>query len=119
MAMFPCAVGLHRYGGAQSSAYLGIVNGAASARSKLRLCPLHYKTIREYVETNLELAAIGEVNQIDDQATPKFCCSNYERNQSHTLYANLYVRGEDPRSYWGLACDDHAAAFATVGQIDV
>jgi hypothetical protein len=119
MAMFPCAVGLHRYGGAQSSAYLGIVNGAQSARSKLRLCPTHYKAIRDFCETNLELAAIGEINQIDDRANPKFCCSQYSVDQHHTLYANLYVRGDDPRSYWGLACDDHAAAFAQVGQIEV
>jgi len=119
MAMFPCAVGLHRYGGAQSSAYLGIVNGATSARSKLRLCGTHFKAIREFVETNLELAAVGEINQIPEDAAPPFCCSKYSDRVHHTLYANLYVRGEEPRAYWGLACEDHAAAFAQIGQIDV
>ena len=119
MAMFPCAVGLHRYGGAQSSAYLGIVNGVTSARSKLRLCPTHYKTVLDYVETNLQLAAIGEINQIEDDGHPPICCPKYNDQEHHTLYANMYTRGNDPYAYWGLACDDHAAAFATVGQIDV
>lgn len=117
MALFPCAVGLHRYAGRQQSAYLGIVNGSISTREKLRLCSVHFVELRAFLEEHLELAAIGDTTKSDDHSPAPKCCEKWSTEGGFTVYANLYPAGEEQHQFWALMCADHMPLFAERAQI--
>jgi asparagine synthetase A len=119
MAVFPCAVGSHRYAGPQQTLYLGLVNNQTSARSKLRVCPQHAQEWKDYLEENLRLSSVGEVMHVDESDTLEHCQFCEAKDRDSTVYAHLYIRGEDPRRYWGLVCDKHALMFAARGEIGI
>jgi hypothetical protein len=117
MAVFPCAVGSHRYGGRQQSAYLSIVNGSVSTREKLRLCGNHFVNLFEWLESNTQLIAIGDVSRLDDKEPLTACCTDLIAREAFTAYAKIYPTGDEPREYVALLCADHVAPFAQQAQI--
>jgi hypothetical protein len=117
MGVFPCAVGSHRYGGRQQMAYLSIVNGSVSNRERLRLCGHHFMNLVEWLESNTQLIAIGEITQIDDKDPLTTCCDQYGVGDRFTAYAKVYPTGEDPREYCALLCAYHVLLFAERAQI--
>lgn len=119
MALFPCAVGLHRYAGPQSSAYLGIVSGSQSARSKLRLCTRHTSDWIDYLEGLFVLAAIGDVTQTENELVDMGCASCGALDPSWNAFANVYQRGQEPRVYFAALCDGHVADFCERASIAI
>ena len=117
MGVYPCAVGSHRYGGRQQMAYLSIVNGSVSTRERLRLCANHFMSLYEWLESNTQLIAIGEINKIDDSEELAHCCEQFRLGVGFTAYAKLYPTSGDPREYVALLCDDHVVTFAQRAQI--
>lgn len=119
MAVFPCAVGLHRYAGPQQTAYLGLVSASGAARSKRRLCPKHFQDLNTSVQDSMTLVAIGELSQIEDEADLEKCVHLEGGARRSTAFATVYAAHDEPRQYTALLCDDCAASFAQVHQIDV
>lgn len=119
MAMFPCAVGSHRYSGPQRSAYLGVANGAMSARSKLRLCSPHYRDLSAFLEQTLLLVAIGDVDQSEESVFTQSCAHHPDRYSDWRAFANTYDRGEEPRAYAASLCAECCEGFRRVGQIEL
>lgn len=119
MALFPCAVGLHRYAGHQRSAYLGIANGALSARSKLRLCNQHFQDLQDFCEEALHLVAIGTTSTEDDAFDTQECRNHPDRRADYRCYATLYPLQEEGRVYFATMCEEDAAGFRRVGQIEL
>lgn len=117
MGIFPCAVGSHRYSGRQQMAYLGIVNGSVSTRERLRLCASHFLSLFEWLESNTQLVAIGDVTQLDDDMPLTRCCDQYGLGNAFTAYAKIYPTGADHREYCALLCADHVVPFAQEAQI--
>jgi hypothetical protein len=117
MGVFPCAVGSYRYGGRQQMAYLGIVNGSVSTRERLRLCGNHFMSLFEWLESNTQLIAIGDVNQIDEEESLMSCCPDLIAREAFTAYAKIYPTGDEPREYCALLCADHVVPFAQQAQI--
>lgn len=119
MALYPCAVGLHRYSGRQESAYLGVANGALGARSKLRMCSPHYRDLARFVEETLNLVSVGEVFQSDDEPFSQCCAHHPERYADWRAFGNLYPRGDEPRVYAASLCVECCDGFRRVGQIEL
>lgn len=119
MALFPCAVGLHRYAGPQRSAYLGIASGAISARSKLRCCSKHFQDLKNYLEENLTLVAIGGTTVAEDGVDTGTCDVHPDQVSEYRGYANIYPLKDEERVYFGAMCQDCADAFRRIGQIEL
>lgn len=119
MAVFPCAVGLHRYAGPQTSAYLGLVNGSRAARNKMRLCPAHFEVLWTWLENNTTLSAIGEISQDDGDTNAVSCFQCDSTDRTWSAYANIYPRGEAMHQYFAVLCERHGREFAERGQIDL
>lgn len=117
MALFPCAVGLHRYAGQQNSAYLGLVNGSEAVRSKLRLCSRHCQDLVEWLEDTMTLVAIGDVGQNEEPDASTGCATCGASSPAWNAFANVYVRGNEPRVYFAALCEGHVATFCERGQI--
>lgn len=118
MALFPCAVGLHRYVGPQQSAYLGLVNGSQSARVKQRLCPKHFRDLTTSLDDRLSLIAIGEMTQVDEDAPPKGCGHYEPASMRSTAFATVYPTGSEPHQYARDLCSACADNFAEAFKID-
>lgn len=119
MALFPCAVGSHRYAGPQRSAYLGIASGGLSARSRLRLCKPHFDDVRAFCDAALGLIAIGEITQ-KDMSEDEQCPSCPEGIAGeYRAFATLYPLKEEAYVYFANLCQDHADGFRRVGQIEL
>lgn len=117
MGVYPCAVGSHRYGGRQQLAYLSIVNSSVSNRERLRLCGNHFMNLFEWLESNTQLVAIGDITQIDEKEPLTTCCRTYDSEHRFTAYAKIYPTGDEPREYVALLCPDHVVPFAERAQI--
>lgn len=111
MALFPCAVGLHRYSGPQQSAYLGLVNGSEAARVKQRLCPGHFQALSHSLDSELTLIAIGDTGQTEDEASVETCGHVTVEEARVTAFATLYPRGAEPHQYAQPMCEACAADF--------
>ena len=101
MAVYPCDVGMHRYPGAQRSAYLSIVgDGGRPETRKLRLCAKHFGDMR--VRSAERLLLVEE----DSQMSP--VCDECGDARSNTLFVRLYAEdGEEPVQYAGDLCATH------------
>lgn len=119
MAIYPCAVGSHRYSGPQRSAYLGVVNGALSARSKLRLCRDHFDSLREFVSETLVCLAIGEINQIDGEPFTQMCLHHNEQSSDWRAFATLYPQQAEALVFAASLCHECSDRFRQVGQIEL
>ena len=117
MALFPCAVGSHRYAGQQNSAYLGLVNGSEVARSKMRLCGKHVVELGTWLDEHMKLVAIGDVSQEDEPDTTSGCQTCGASEPAWNAFANLYLRGAEPRVYFAALCEGHVATFCERAQI--
>jgi hypothetical protein len=119
MALFPCVVGSHRYVGRQNSAYLGLVNGAEAARSKIRLCNRHCQDLIEWLNEAMTLIAIGDIGQADNDVANEGCASCGASNPAWNAFANVYQAGSEPRVYFAPLCEGHVATFAERAQIAI
>lgn len=119
MALFPCAVGSHRYAGPQRSAYLGVASGGLSARSKLRLCPKHFQALSDYCEEALTLIVVGETETGNDEDENGFCRNHSDQPGEYKVYATLYPLKDEARIYFSAACQDCSDAFRRIGQIEL
>lgn len=119
MALFPCAVGSHRYAGPQQSAYLGVANGGLSARSKLRLCNQHFRDLSNYCHAALALIAIGDTSYEDVPEDDERCRIHPDQVSQSRGYATLYPTKDEAMVFFAALCDDCEAAFRRVGQIEL
>lgn len=111
MALFPCAIGQHRYTGPQSSAYFGITSGIDTERWKQRLCKPHLSRLLNWAGENLTLVGIGEVSQAEENAFQASCWRCNASVNTWSVFLTLYERGEEPRSYFAASCTGHLAEF--------
>jgi hypothetical protein len=119
MALFPCAVGSHRYTGPQRSAYLGIASGGLSARSKLRLCREHFQELSNYCHEYLLLIAIGDTSYEEVPADDSRCFRHTDQVAAGRGYATLYPQSEEAQVFFAALCDPCEAAFRRIGQIEL
>jgi hypothetical protein len=103
MAVYPCAIGAHRYGGAQRSAYITDCSNSRPVTWKLRLCQRHYDRIEE--DCRLEMT---EIKDDEDSQASMFCqAEGCERARSLILFTKLYPGGEDYTQWAADLCEEH------------
>lgn len=100
MATYPCSIGMHRYGGAQRSAYISLIEGRDPETRKLRLCAKHFDLIREGCVDVLDFLDPED----DGQQMSTICqaCSGAPRQM--TVSVKLYPGGDDAHQYAGDFC---------------
>lgn len=113
MAAYPCSIGLHRYSGAQRSAYITIVQGARPATLKWRLCSRHFAESEAACKTWLaELTEDGQMSLVCEYR-------NCQVERECTVFAKYF--GEDsegPREYASDLCAAHARDVRLALQVD-
>jgi hypothetical protein len=112
MALYPCAVGSHRYAGPQQTMYLGLVNGVEAVRSKLRLCNPHFQSLYGYLQEKMTLVAIGDTTQTESENGPDTCGECAMPEPAFTAWAHVYPLKEEQHVFFAAFCKDHVGGFA-------
>lgn len=112
MAVYPCSIGTHRYGGPQRSVYLSDVSLSRPTTRKLRLCDRHYAEVGRVCAQTLEFIGEDSDSQmsmsctyVNDLSTGEECAAP----RSMVMFAKLYPGGEDCLQYAGDFCSVHGA----------
>jgi hypothetical protein len=103
MAVYPCSVGAHRYGGAQRSAYITDCSNSRPVTRKLRLCQRHFEEVAEQCSVNMELIE----DDTDSQASMFCLVSGCEEARTFILFAKLFPGGEDYSQWAADLCAVH------------
>ena len=119
MALFPCAVGNHKYVGPQQSVYLAALNGTFSARSKQRLCPQHLDDMGSWLESNLQLVAVGENMVAEFNPDLGDCYMCHAKDAPWQLFANLYRQKQPQMDYYARSCTEHLEPFRTTARLEL
>jgi hypothetical protein len=111
MALFPCSVCHQRYGGPQQSVYPAIVNGSVSERAHLRLCPRHLDPLLEWLRKHTSPVVADEAGPtMFEFERPCSICG--EADPTYQLFANVYLRGQEPLLFWTRFCEKHSGEVA-------
>lgn len=100
MAMFPCDVGRHMYGGSQHSVYVTPWDGVQTfERQKLRLCDPHFNEVSKHCFDR----AVNPEGSADEFVDPScFCCGERLPNdKTLALFVDLYSRAAEPTKLYG------------------
>lgn len=114
MAAYPCSFGMHRYAGAQRSAYLSSVSSARPTTVKWRLCPRHF-------EEQEQLAA-QILSKLDEDMQMSMECEAQQCFEPRALTLFFKVFGEDgqePRQYVADFCLAHGNAASAALKADL
>jgi hypothetical protein len=115
MALFPCAVGEHRYPGRQQAMYPALVNGADATRARLRLCPKHFDAFAEKLADHCRNA-----QQAFDDPMLLACgvCGKLVEDSAWQFFVTVYATGADRQDWWAPLHEDCAFAMADDWQLD-
>jgi hypothetical protein len=91
VAVYPCTIGQHRYGGAQRSIYLTRLDGARPETRKFRLCSRHFAELQGAVARAMTLL------EDDSQASP--FCDRCGESRATVVFARNYSGGDEPDQY--------------------
>jgi hypothetical protein len=105
MALFPCDTGSHRFAGRANTLYVGVAKDGFSERSRIRVCNKHSTQLVDFWRTNTVLVAVGDSTLLEDDASPSECTWCHEGEPAWQVFVNTYVQADDPRQYWGAACE--------------
>lgn len=110
MALYPCAIGDHRYSGRQQTVYPCLLLGGQAQRSKLRLCPLHFS---EYIHSVDEL--MFDANAKDAPSQCMFCKDEHVEG---AVFLTYYESGQDRCDLFGSTCKAHVGQALEYLKID-
>jgi hypothetical protein len=100
MAVYPCSIGQHRYGGAQRSVYLTRLNGVRPVTRKHRLCGKHFDAMKGNLQRTFQV--------VDDNGTMASECINCTNPRATTLFARTFEGGDEGMQYAADLCADCA-----------
>lgn len=101
MALYPCDVNQHRYRGRGSMAYVALVDGVASNRWKLRLCPEHVRSAIQDLKP-FEVYEGETADEIFERDRPCILCGRQVMENGQQLFVTCYEAGQDRRDFWAL-----------------
>lgn len=106
MAIFPCAVGSHRYRGRASHAYPALVFASgATNRHHARLCQEHMSKLEDVAAPYL--AAVAE-ETVPPSPRGALCmgCERAVERTSKQFFMTTYPGSQERQDYWGQIHED-------------
>lgn len=91
MAIYPCAIGNHRYAGPQQSLYVTVLNGSTPASTKLRLCSPHFLDILSVVQ--------DEMDNVSDGGQMSSLCQKCGATRDMSVFARVFPLHEEEATF--------------------
>lgn len=107
MAIFPCAVGAHRYPQPQQTAYIVLAGGMSVSTSKARFCPAHF---RAFVERAAE-----KLLHVESDSRMSTLCQSCEAPGAQPVFVRAFPRDGEEEVFYRDVCA--ACRLALVEQL--
>lgn len=109
MAIYPCAIGKHRYPQPQQTAYGTSVHGSSARTHKARLCPSHFRAVMVMAREHLAL--------IEDSSQSSLSCDRCDEPKNMALFLRVFPAKMEEEVYAGDFCGTCGEALEAQLQI--